>query len=64
MIFMEKKGLGLLIVAAFAYGYYRYTKMTPEEKRSLKEKGRKFVDENFNIGNLFFGKTNETSTNI
>jgi len=42
---MQRKGLGLLLAAAAAYGYYKYSKMTEEQKRDLantiKEKGRK-----------------------
>ena len=34
---MQRKGLGLLLAAAAAYGYYRYSKMSPEQKNSLKE---------------------------
>jgi hypothetical protein len=46
---MQKKGLGLLIAAAAAYGYYRFSKMTPEQKKAWKEKGMKFIDENFSL---------------
>lgn len=35
---MQRKLLGLLFAAA-AYGIYKYTKMTPEEKENLKRKG-------------------------
>lgn len=42
---MQTKGLGLLLAAAAAYGYYRYSKMTPEEKKSLVEKGKKILNE-------------------
>ena len=35
---MQRKLLGLLFAAA-AYGYYKYTKMTPEEKQDLKRRG-------------------------
>ena len=54
---MQKKGLGLLVAAAAAYGYYRFSKMTPEQKKAWKEKGMKFLDENFGLGNLFKKKT-------
>lgn len=33
---MNKKAL--LLAGAAAYAYYRYTKMTPEEKQSMKDK--------------------------
>lgn len=35
---MQRKLLGLLFAAA-AYGIYKYTRMTPEEKENLKRKG-------------------------
>ena len=35
---MQRKLLGLLFAAA-AYGIYKYTKMTPEQKENLKKKG-------------------------
>ena len=61
---MQRKGLGLLLAAAAAYGYYKYSKMTPEEKNDLKEKGKKFVDKNFGgIGNLFGKKTMPANSN-
>ncbi len=47
---MKSKGLGLLLTAAAAYGYYRYSKMTPEQKLSLRQKGKSFVDKN--LGSL------------
>jgi len=56
---MEKKGLGILIAAAAAYGIYRLYKMTPEEKELLKEKGRKFWEENIGFGNMFSKKHTE-----
>ena len=53
---MQRKGLGLLLAAAAAYGYYRYSKMTPEQKNSLKEKGKKFVNDNLGGLDKVFGK--------
>jgi len=52
---MQKKGLGLLLAAAAAdYGYYRFSRMTPAKKEVWKEKGTKFLDDNFgSFGNLF-----------
>jgi len=61
---MQKKGLGLLIAAAAAYGYYRFSKMTPEQKKAWKEKGMKFIDENFSLGNLFGKKAPATENNF
>lgn len=61
---MQKKGLGLLIAAAAAYGYYRFSKMTPEQKKAWKEKGMKFIDENFGMGNLFGKKAAAPGNNF
>ena len=49
---MQRKLLGLLFAAA-AYGFYRYSKMTPEEKTDLKKRGKEFLDKNMNgVGNI------------
>jgi hypothetical protein len=44
---MQKGIIGLALGAAAAYGAYRFYKMTPEQKRNLREKGKNFVDKNF-----------------
>ena len=55
---MQRRGLGLLLAAAAAYGYYKYSKMTPEDKTNLRERGKKFVDKNLGgMGNIFGKKT-------
>ena len=53
---MQRKGLGLLLAAAAAYGYYRFSKMTPEQKNNLKEKGKKFMNDNLSGLGKVFGK--------
>jgi hypothetical protein len=51
--------LPLLLAGLAAYGYYRYSKMSADEKEKLvgglKEKGKKFYDEKVpqNIKDLF-----------
>ena len=45
-----KKNVGLLLAAAAAYGAYRYSKMSPEQKNSLMTKGKDFL--NKNLGDL------------
>ena len=48
---MQRKLLGLLFAAA-AYGFYKYTKMTPEQKGDLKRRGKDFLDKNMGFGNM------------
>ncbi len=51
---MQRKGLGLLLAAAAAYGIYRYRKMTPEQKTQLRDKGKKFMNDNLGgLGKVF-----------
>ncbi|TMI97508.1 MAG: YtxH domain-containing protein [Bacteroidetes bacterium] len=52
---MQKKLLGLILAAA-AYGIYRYTKMTPEQKAELKRRGGDFLDKNLGSFNNLFGE--------
>ncbi len=54
---MDKTKIALILAAAAAYGAYRYSKMTPEEKESLKAKGKEFVDKALGELNLFGNKT-------
>lgn len=59
---MQRKLLGLLFAAA-AYGIYRYTKMTPEQKAELKKRGGDFLEKNMgSVGNLFGQKHSVTET--
>ena len=54
---MQRKLLGLLFAAA-AYGIYRYTKMTPEQKAELKKRGGDFLEKNMgSVGNIFGQKS-------
>jgi hypothetical protein len=45
----------LLLAGAAAYAYYKYSKMTPEQRKNfvgnLKQKGRDFVDNYMTTGN-------------
>ena len=60
---MQRKLLGLLFAAA-AYGFYRYSKMTPEEKTDLKKRGKEFLDKNMgDVGNMFGKKPVTTPLN-
>ncbi|HYC39747.1 MAG TPA: hypothetical protein VEB63_04600 [Chitinophagaceae bacterium] len=60
----RSRGLGLLLAAAAAYGYFRYRKMSPEQRRSLQQRGRTFIDRH--LGNLknVFGKRQTHVSNI
>ena len=49
---MQRKLLGLLFSAA-AYGFYKYSRMTPEEKQDLKKRGGDLLKR-------FTGVTNHT----
>jgi len=52
---MQRKLLGLLFSAA-AYGFYKYSRMTPEEKEDIKKRGSDFLKnltgiKNHTVGN-------------
>jgi hypothetical protein len=50
-------------LAAAAYGVYRYTQMTPEQKAELKKRGGDFLQKNMgSFGNLFGQKPALTET--
>ncbi len=58
---MQRNKLGLILAAAAAFGVYKYSKMTPEQKNSLKTKGKDFLDKNLGgLGNIFGKKTSNT----
>ena len=46
------KTLGLLLAGAAAFGIYKYSKMTPQQKKDLKEKGQDFLNKKMRMGNL------------
>jgi hypothetical protein len=50
---MQRKLLGLLFSAA-AYGFYKYSRMTPEQKQDLKKTGSDLLKR-------FTGTTNHTA---
>lgn len=48
----------LLLAGLAAFGYYKYTKMSEQEKKDLLNKGKKFMDENLgSLKDVFGGKT-------
>jgi hypothetical protein len=55
---MQRGTLGLILAAAAAYGAYKYSKMSPDQKKDLKVRGKNFVDKNLGgLGNVFGKKT-------
>ena len=52
-----RKTLGLLLAAAAAVGIYKYSKMTPQQKKDLKEKGKDFLDKKMRMGDLLTRKS-------
>ena len=60
---MGRNRLGLLLAAAAAFGYYKYSKMTPEQKSTLRTRGKGFLDKQIGgLGNIFGKKTATTTT--
>jgi len=47
-----KKSLALVLGALAAFGLYKFSKLTPEEKNNLKTKGKDLLDKT-KSGNLF-----------
>jgi hypothetical protein len=58
-----RKTLGLLLAAAAAFGIYKYSKMTPQQKKDLKEKGKDFLDKKMRMVNLM-AKKRPVSNNV
>ena len=59
----RKTGIGsLLLLGAAAFGAYKYSKMSEQQKRDLMSKGKKLVNDNLGgLGNVF-GKKGTPST--
>jgi hypothetical protein len=52
--FMRKSKVGLLLAAAAAYGAYKYSRLSPAEKKNLMTRGKDFVNKNVGgLSNLF-----------
>ena len=52
----------LLLAGLAAFGYYKYSKMSDQEKQDLKEKGKKFFDDNLGGIKNMFGQKGNTQT--
>jgi hypothetical protein len=57
-----RKTIGLLLAAATAFGIYKYSKMTPQQKKDLKEKGKNFWDKQMKMGKTILTKKRPAST--
>lgn len=57
---MQRSRVGLLLAAAAAYGAYKYSRMSSEQKSSLKTKGKDFLDKNLGGLNNIFAKKKAT----
>ena len=53
---MLRNKTGLLLAGLAAFGYYKYSKMTPEQKNSLIERGKGLLHKNFGGLENIFGK--------
>lgn len=57
---MSRSKIGLLLAAAAAYGVYRYSKLSAQQKSDLKTKGKDFLNKNLDSLNNLFGKKKAT----
>lgn len=59
---MQRSKVGLLLAAAAAYGAYRYSRMSPQQKTDLQTRGKDFLNKNLGGLKNLFHKT-KTTTN-
>lgn len=62
---MARPGLGsLLLLGAAAFGAYKYSKMSQQQKQDLLNKGKKLVNDNLGgLKNSFGGRNNSRTEN-
>ncbi len=61
----SKSGIGsLLLLGAAAFGAYKYSKMTDQQKKDLVNKGKKLVDDNLGSLTNMFGKKQGTNAAV
>jgi hypothetical protein len=57
-------GIGsLLLLGAAAFGAYKYSQMSEQQKKDLLDKGKKLVNDNLGSISNVFGKKTGTSAN-
>lgn len=54
----------MLLLGAAAYGAYRYSKLSDQQKKDLMAKGKSFVNDNLSTLKDRFGKTTVTEPSI
>ena len=59
---MQRSKVGLLLAAAAAYGAYRYSRMSPQQKTDIKARGKDFLDKNLGDVKNLFSKAKHTTT--
>jgi hypothetical protein len=58
---MQRSKIGLLLAAAAAYGAYKYSRMSADQKNDLKAKGKDFLNKNMGGWNNLFGSKKATT---
>jgi len=59
-----KRTIAGLLLAAAAYGIYRYSKMPAEQKNDLKRRGKSFLDKNISDVSNLFSKRRSTADHV
>ena len=57
---MQRSKIGMLLAAAAAYGAYKYSRLTPEQKTDLTTRGKDFLNKNLNGVTSLFNKKKAT----
>ena len=53
----------MLLLGAAAYGIYKYNKLSDQQKSDLKDKGKKFFEDNLGGLKNMFGKATQAAAN-
>ena len=57
---MQKSKIGLLLAAAAAYGAYKYSRLSPDQKQDVKTRGKDFLNKELSGVRNLFGKKKST----